>query len=154
MSTRHRPAELRIPYFRHRHRHCLKPKCRQDFGRFQAMRNLSHMLLFLLMNHLHGYKWTLGIHKSKRIQAKESSPSWSLFPVPPHANLCYSIPKPDRQTDRQTAELCRNISCLAEFRQKWVKPETDSIFGNAAIVWPWIDIKYNFVCILQYTRPS
>ena len=101
MSTRHRPAELRIPYFRHRHRHCLKPKCRQDFGRFQAMRNLSHMLLFLSMNHLHGYKWTLGIHKSKRIQAKESSPSWSLFPVPPHANLCYSIPKTDRQTDRR-----------------------------------------------------
>ena len=42
----------------------------------------------------------------------------------------------DRQTDRQNAELCRNISCLAEFRQNWVKPETDSIFGNTAILWP------------------
>merc|ERR1712240_206578 len=40
----------------------------------------------------------------------------------------------DRQTDRQNAELCRNISCFAEFRQNWVKPETDSIFGNAAIL--------------------
>ena len=34
-STRHWPAEHRIPYFRHRH--CLKSKYRQHFGRFQAM---------------------------------------------------------------------------------------------------------------------
>ena len=40
----------------------------------------------------------------------------------------------DKKTDKQNAELCRNISCFAEFRQNWVKPETDSIFGNAAIL--------------------
>ena len=38
----------------------------------------------------------------------------------------------DRLTDRQTE--CRNILCFAEFRQNWVIPETDSIFGHAAIL--------------------
>ena len=58
----------------------------------------------------------------------------SLF----HPTLCYATPyhrQTDRQTDIHHAELCRNISCLAEFRQNWVKPETDSIFGNTAILW-------------------
>ena len=38
-------------------------------------------------------------------------------------------------TDRQNAELCRNLSCIVEFRQNWVKPEIDRIFGKAAILW-------------------
>ena len=53
--------------------------------------------------------------------------------------LCYSIPQRDRQTSCQIMP-----KYIAEFWQNWVKAETDSIFGNTAILWLWFLEMFNF----------